>query len=51
MFTYRPYCDGCQACVPLRVPVAQFKPNRSQRRSQAQHGQLQTRVLKLCFIP
>jgi arginine-tRNA-protein transferase len=51
MFTYRPYCDGCQACVPLRVPVAQFKPNRSQRRTQAQHGLLQTRVLKLCFIP
>ncbi|QHE86326.1 arginyltransferase [Hydrogenophaga sp. BPS33] len=51
MFTYRPYCDGCQACVPLRVPVATFKPSRSQRRSMAQHGALQTRVLKLCFIP
>ncbi len=51
MFTYRPYCDGCQACVPLRVPVATFKPNRSQRRTQSQHAHLQTRVLKLCFVP
>ncbi len=51
MFTYRPYCDGCQACVPLRVPVASFKPNRSQRRSLKQHAHLKTRVLKLCFVP
>jgi arginine-tRNA-protein transferase len=51
MFTYRPYCDGCQACVPLRVGVARFAPSRSQRRSQAQHAGLQSRVLKLCFVP
>jgi arginyl-tRNA--protein-N-Asp/Glu arginylyltransferase len=51
MFTYRPYCDGCNACVPLRVPVAQFVPNRSQRRSHRQHARLHTRVLKLCFVP
>ncbi|MDP2417504.1 MAG: arginyltransferase [Hydrogenophaga sp.] len=51
MFTYRPYCDGCQACVPLRVPVAHFTPSRSQRRSMGQHADLQTRVLKLCFVP
>ncbi len=51
MFTYRPYCDGCQACVPLRVPVARFQPNRSQRRSWRQHSHLVTRVLKLCYLP
>ena len=49
MFTYRPQCDGCQACVPLRVLVDQFVPNRSQKRSQKQHANLQARVLELGF--
>ena len=51
MFTYRPYCEGCQACQPLRLQVAQFKPTRSQRRAWKQHGGLRSRVLKLCFLP
>ena len=49
MFTYRPYCEQCKACVPLRVDVAAFKPSRSQRRAQKQHANLTVRVVELGF--
>lgn len=50
MFTYRPHCQGCQACVPLRVSVNDFQPDRSQKRARVRHAELQTRVMKLGFF-
>lgn len=31
-YHYRPHCGSCQACVSVRIPVAAFTPNRSQKR-------------------
>jgi leucyl-tRNA---protein transferase len=49
LMIYRPYCDGCQACVALRVPVQHFQPNRSQKRAWRLHQDLTPRSVPLRF--
>jgi len=50
IFTYRPYCDGCQACTPVRVNAECFIPSRSQRRAWLRHGNLTTAVSRLAYV-
>ncbi len=49
IFTYRPHCDGCRACVPVRVPTRAFAPNRTHKRCSRRHGGLRTLVARLGF--
>ena len=49
IFTYRPHCDGCRECTPVRVPVAAFKPARSQQRAWNKHKHLQPAVTNLGY--
>jgi arginine-tRNA-protein transferase len=46
---YRPHCGSCQACIPTRVPVAQFAPKRSQKRVLKRNKDLHVRLESAAF--
>ncbi|MBB5019196.1 arginine-tRNA-protein transferase [Chitinivorax tropicus] len=49
LFTYRPQCDRCRACVPVRIPSKAFTPNRTQRRVWKRNQGLSAEILKLGY--
>jgi len=49
LYTYRPHCENCKACVPVRLRVNDLTPSRSQRRAWKHHQNLQARVLPLDY--
>ncbi len=46
-FIYRPHCEKCNACIPVRLPVEIFKPSRSQARAFKKHEALSVSILPL----
>ncbi len=49
-FLYRPHCCACRDCVPIRLPVSEFRPNRRQRRCWRRNvGELAVRALPARF--
>ncbi|MGH8443406.1 MAG: arginyltransferase [Nevskiaceae bacterium] len=43
-YVYRPACGACQECRPVRVPVAEFAPDRTQRRCARDNADLRLTV-------
>ena len=46
---YRPHCQQCQACIPLRVAVQKFQPNRTQRRTWRHMKNITTQIKTVEF--
>ncbi len=42
---YRPHCRQCHACMSVRIPVADFVPDRSQRRCAARNARIVSRIV------
>jgi arginyl-tRNA--protein-N-Asp/Glu arginylyltransferase len=50
-FTYRPYCDHCRACVPVRIVTQEYEPSRAQRRAWRRHEGMTSQLLELKYSP
>lgn len=46
---YRPHCQNCSACVPARIPVSLFVPDRQQKRILKRNADIQVSSAKPVF--
>ncbi len=42
---YKPLCQNCTACIPIRIPVELFKPNRQQKRAWKRNQDLSSHIV------
>ena len=48
---YRPHCEACNACVPVRIPVDQFATRRRHRRILNRNEDIRVAVEPACYLP
>jgi len=48
-YYFRPACDNCKACIPLRILTNEFKPSRSQRKVLNKNADTEMKVSSLEF--
>jgi len=46
---YTPHCHTCSACIPVRIPVSEFKPNRNQKRCLKKNINTQAKIKPALF--
>ena len=47
---YQPYCLGCSECVPIRIPVNEFKLNRNQKRTWKKNEDIKVNIIPAEFV-
>ncbi len=45
-YIYTPRCTHCKACIPVRIPAAEFLPNRQQRRTLKRNQDVQIDIVE-----
>jgi len=46
---YRPHCRNCNACISVRIPAREYRPNRAQRRTYKRNSDLDTSMAPAVF--
>ena len=46
---FRPHCRNCNACISVRIPAAEYRPNRAQRRTYSRNSDLATSMTPATF--